>query len=420
MDINSNEVYSEIRSILGGSNPKKGAFYEDLVTNLAKISKSEFCGIYFLDLVSLNQKALFFDGKISKSQYQQYFNEDVIEDIQQNSSKTIELLGKDFFKKTFIGLHLKNILIIKLSIKGSFFGFVVFASNEKYTKETIGALNTLTCAYSYSIKDNELSDVFKIQLAALQDAVIEKENAKKTIEKQHKKLLELDKIKNSFLANISHELRTPLNAIIGFSQALDCRIFGELNDKQSEYIKDIHTSSLHLLNMINEILDISKIESKAMKLNLIELSPEILINEVIAILSPLSNKKSIQVHFENGCKGHIRADYQKFQQILYNLLSNAIKFTNNDGEIVVRTALKGKKFILEVQDNGVGIEKKYHNKIFTKFVHLNNIYTKNESSTGLGLTITRELVKLHKGKITLKSELNKGTIFRVEWDESVK
>lgn len=421
MSINCDKIFSGIKNILSDSNPKKNGFYNDLVLNLADVSQADFCGIYFLDFVSLTQKALVCEGRITEERYQEYFNPEIIKEIIDNESDSIQIKSDDFFLKNFTAFKGEQVLITKLSISGSFFGFIAFLRrNKKFSEEEMEMLSTLTCVYSYSIKDCELANVFKLQLNALQNAVVEKEHSKKIIEKQHKKLLELDKIKNNFLANISHELRTPLNAIIGFSQALDCRIFGELNEKQAEYIKDIHTSSLHLLNMINEILDISKIESKVMKLNLSQISPEVLINEVIAILAPLSNRKSIEVKFENNCFNNIEADYQKFQQILYNLLSNAIKFTNNKGRIVVRTNIENKKFVLEVQDNGVGIEKKYHNKIFTKFVHLNNIYTKNERSTGLGLTITRELVKLHKGKITLKSELNKGTTFRVELGGIIK
>ena len=252
-----------------------------------------------------------------------------------------------------------------------------------------------------------------MQLKALQDAIEEKNNAYDTIEKQHKKLIELDKTKTAFLANISHELRTPLNAIIGFSQALSLKIFGELNQKQAEYVKDIHISGLHLLGMINEILDLSKIESKAMKISLSELSPDTVIQEAINILSPLSEQKNIKVIFDNKCHCNIMADYQKLQQILFNLLSNAIKFTPEDGNITIKIYEDDKDFILEVKDTGVGIDKKYHNKIFTKFVHLNNLYTKGQSSTGLGLTITKELVKLHKGKITLESTVNKGSTFKV-------
>ena len=172
--------------------------------------------------------------------------------------------------------------------------------------------------------------------------------------------------------------------------------------------------------MINEILDISKIESKTIKLNLMEIRTDIVIKEVVEILSPLTDKKSISLTFENSFEGKLRADYQKFRQILYNLLSNAIKFTQEGGKIVIRTYEQNGKFYLEVEDNGIGIDKKYQNKIFTKFVHFSNIYSKNESSTGLGLTITKELVKLHKGKISLKSEVNKGTTFKVELSGIVK
>ena len=151
-----------------------------------------------------------------------------------------------------------------------------------------------------------------------------------------------------------------------------------------------------------------------------EFKPDIVINEVIEILSPLSNNKKISVEYDNKFEFKIQADYQKFRQILYNLLSNAIKFTRENGQIIVRTYEKNDKFYLEVQDNGVGIDKKYHKKIFTKFVHFSNIYAKNESSTGLGLTITKELVKLHKGKITFTSELDKGTTFVVELGGIIK
>ena len=174
----------------------------------------------------------------------------------------------------------------KLLIRNSLFGFVVAIREDKYTQDEIKSFEALVSVVAYLIKDYELNDVFKMQLKALQDAIEEKNIAYETIEKQHKKLIELDKTKTAFLANISHELRTPLNAIIGFSQALSYKIFGELNKKQEEYVKDIHISGLHLLGMINEILDLSKIESKAMKISLSELSPAIVIQEAINILSP--------------------------------------------------------------------------------------------------------------------------------------
>ena len=291
--------------------------------------------------------------------------------------------------------------------------------NEKFDSDIKISFETIINVLSYKIKDYELKSVFRMQLKALQDAIVEKENAYEIIKKQHKKLEVLDKTKNLFLANISHELRTPLNAIIGFSQALDSKIFGDLNEKQAEYIKDIQISGIHLLGMINEILDISKLEAHAMKFSPTNINPNILIKEVINILEPLYKKKNIEVQFICGFNGEIKADYQKFQQILFNLLSNAIKFTKEKGKIEISDTKNERDYILKIKDNGIGIEKKYHNKIFKKFVQLNNIYSKNQSSTGLGLTITKELVKLHKGKIILESEPNKGTTFTLEFKKIV-
>ena len=413
-------IYNKITEILNDGNPDKLEFYKNFAIDLSSISKSVFAGIYFLDFMCLQQKSLYINSRHTDTDYTSYFNEDFIKETLTNEAPYRLSKGNLIFKKSLLGYENYNTILIKLAIKGSSYGFVLLAREEEYTKEEVEKLNALVCAYSYTLKDKELGEVFKMQLKILQDTIIEKELAKKTIEKQHKKLIELDKLKNNFLANTSHELRTPLNAIIGFSQALSCKIFGDLNEKQAEYIKDIHVSSLHLLNMINEILDISKIESKTIKLNLMEIRTDIVIKEVVEILSPLTDKKSITLTFENTFEGKLRADYQKFRQILYNLLSNAIKFTQEGGKIIIRTYEQNDKFYLEVEDNGIGIDKKYQNKIFTKFVHFNNIYSKNESSTGLGLTITKELVKLHKGKISLKSEVNKGTTFKVELSGIIK
>lgn len=420
MQMDSLDIYKKIKSVLNDENPDKGEFYSSFALDLSNIANATLAGVYFLDFMSLTQKALYINGKVTNTNYSDYFDETFVKETLAAEPDFRIAKGREVFKRSLLGYENQNILIVKLAIKGSFFGFVALARQEEFEGDVVEKLTSLICAYSYVLKDKELGEVFKMQLKVLQESLIEKEVARKTIEKQHKKLLEMDQLKNNFLANTSHELRTPLNAIIGFSQALSCELFGPLNEKQAEYIKDIHISSLHLLNMINEILDISKIESKSMNLALASLKPAIVINEVIEILSPLSNNKKISVEYDNKFEHKIEADYQKFRQILYNLLSNAIKFTRENGKIVVRTYEKNDKFYLEVQDNGVGIDKKYHKKIFTKFVHFSNIYAKNESSTGLGLTITKELVKLHKGKITFTSELDKGTTFVVELGGIIK
>lgn len=318
-----------------------------------------------------------------------------------------------------LGIELKtpySYIMAPFKIRETIFGALVLTKlNKNFAHEDLKIVESLASVAAYAIKDSELSNVFKMQLKALQDSIIEKEEANKTIKKQNEKILEADRVKNEFLANISHELRTPLNAIIGFSEALKLKLFGELNDKQAEYINDIHVSGIHLLGMINEILDISKIEAKEMKLYKTDFIANNAINEVINVVTPLAQKKSqtIETVFEkNDIKIH--ADYQKLQQILYNLLSNAIKFTDQDGKIQVGLEQKRNAVRIYVKDNGIGIDSKYHGKIFAKFQQIDSTYTKKESSTGLGLTITKELVELHGGKINIESKVNEGTTLTFE------
>jgi len=409
MDILSKTI-KLMDAILDDASVQTVDFYSDITNKVINLFGRDYSfAVFFCENVDYNLKcACKNNSKITDYK----FNEDIFSFLSSNKKET------EIKTKNDVLLY-SNTLLVKLAIKNSVFGFAVLSSDKKIENDFKKAFIALVGAISYKIKDYELSEVFKIQLKAMQDAIIEKESAYEVVKKQHKKLQELDKTKNLFLANISHELRTPLNAIIGFSQALDSQIFGKLNDKQAEYIKDIQISSLHLLGMINEILDISKLEANAMKFNPTELYPTQAIQEVINILEPLYKNKNIEIVFNLNLKEQIRADYQKFQQILYNLLSNAIKFTNENGKIEILHEIQGKDYILKIKDNGIGIEKKYHSKIFKKFVHFDNVYSKNQNSTGLGLPITKELVKLHNGKITLESEINKGTTFIMEFKKIV-
>lgn len=309
-----------------------------------------------------------------------------------------------------------SFLTSKLIIKNTVYGFVLFCKREKryYLPEDIDVSSAIGTVLSYNIKDMELSEVLKAQLKALKEGIVETKSAYKTINEQNIKILEADKVKNEFLANISHELRTPLNSIIGFSEVLSNKLFGPLNNKQLEYINDIHTAGIHLLGMINEILDISKIEAKAMTLNKSEFLISIAVDEVINIIKPLADKKSIKIEKNITEDKSIVADFQKIRQILYNLLSNAIKFSPKKEKIDVNVYFDENYLFIRIQDKGIGIAPKDHKKIFEKFVQLENAYTKKESSTGLGLTITKELVEMHNGKVTVESGIGKGAAFTVE------
>lgn len=287
----------------------------------------------------------------------------------------------------------KSHYITYLKVKTIIYGIAVFEDGE-FDENSKNILNAFTKIISYKIKDEELSEVFKTQLKTLSEAITKSKTA--------------EKIKTDFIANISHELRTPLNAIIGFSDLLQNKRVGELNEKQTGYVKDIQTSSINLLGMINEILDISKLENSSTQLVKQTFDISMVINEVTTLLYPLFEKKNIKL-IKNIEEIEINADYQKIKQVLFNLLSNALKFTKNKIEISVQKI--DSKVIIKVIDNGIGIEKKNQKKIFNKFTQINDYSTKNESSTGLGLTISKEFVKLHNGKIEVESELNKGATF---------
>lgn len=310
----------------------------------------------------------------------------------------------------------KSFLISKLIIRNTVYGFILLCKKENlyYKTENVDVLTAISAVISYNIKDIELSEVFNAQLKALKSGIMETKSAYKTIKEQNVKILEADRVKNEFLANISHELRTPLNAIIGFSEVLSNQLFGNLNEKQAEYIHDIHVSGIHLLEMINEILDISKLEAKAMTLNKVNFSISRAVDEVVNIVKPLADKKSIYIEKNISHDKDVLADFQKIRQILYNLLSNAIKFSPKKGKIEVSIHFKNDNLFIEVRDEGIGIAPKDHNKIFEKFVQLENTYTKKESSTGLGLTITKQFVEMHGGEIKVKSSIGKGSTFVVK------
>ena len=402
MDEFNTKILNSINELMTLTDKYSADFYVESLKILNSNFKDFSFAYFLIDEDNYSLKSAINSPLEGKKKY--ILKEEYVEEFFKNEKKLLKL--DDDFKK--------NSFFFKLEIQGSIFGLFLISSNSDI-EGFYSQFSTLANVLSYKIKDFELNQIYKLQLKAMQNAIIERDSAYSVIEKQHKKLVEVDKTKNLFLANISHELRTPLNAIIGFSQALSAQIFGSLNDKQAEYIKDIQISGLHLLGMINEILDLSKIEANVMKFNPIKLDPNVAINEVVNILEPLYKNKNIAVELNLENDIFLNADNQKFQQILYNLLSNAIKFTQNDGKIEIISKLEGDKYYLEIKDNGIGIDKKYHNKIFKKFVHLENLYANNQSSTGLGLTITKELVKLHNGKITLKSELNKGTSFIMEF-----
>jgi signal transduction histidine kinase len=253
----------------------------------------------------------------------------------------------------------------------------------------------------------ELLRTFATQSAlAIQNARLFRE-----IEDKSRQLEVASQHKSEFLANMSHELRTPLNAIIGFSEVLTERMFGELNEKQDEYLKDIYASGTHLLSLINDILDLSKIEAGRMELELTDFDLPTAIDNALMLVRERAGRRSITLQMSVGERlGEIRADERKVRQVVLNLLSNAIKFTPEGGRIDVGAVPKDGFVEVSVSDTGIGIAPEDQEKVFEEFRQVGTAATKVEG-TGLGLTLCRKFVELHDGRIWVKSQVGVGSTF---------
>jgi signal transduction histidine kinase len=247
-------------------------------------------------------------------------------------------------------------------------------------------------------------------------AVIAIQNARlfREIQEKSAQLEVANKHKSDFLANMSHELRTPLNAIIGFSEVMIEQMFGELNEKQLDYQKDIHASGKHLLSLINDILDLSKIEAGRMELELSQFDLPTAVSNAVTLIRERAQRHGIALGVEVDPRlGDFQADERKVKQILLNLLSNAVKFTPDGGRVDVSAKLDTDKVEIAVKDTGVGIAPADQASLFEEFKQFGNDRSRKAEGTGLGLALTRRLVELHGGQILVESALGQGSTFRV-------
>jgi signal transduction histidine kinase/HAMP domain-containing protein len=254
----------------------------------------------------------------------------------------------------------------------------------------------------------ELLRTFATQSAlAIQNARLFQE-----LEEKSRQLEIADRHKSEFLASMSHELRTPLNAVIGFSEVLLERMFGEINPKQEEYLQDILSSGRHLLSLINDILDLAKIEAGRMELEVADFHLPQAIDNAVTLVRERAARRSITLDVAiDPALGEIKGDERKVKQVMLNLLSNAIKFTPEGGRVDVHAGLVDGVAEISVSDTGVGIAPEDHEAVFEEFRQVGTDYAKKHEGTGLGLTLCRRFVELHGGKIWVKSQLDQGATF---------
>jgi len=288
----------------------------------------------------------------------------------------------------------------KLIREGSFYGLaentvLITKEGAKIPVDIIGSL----------LKDER--DIIGIVLVFYD--IIERKKAEETrLEKE--RLEYVSKAKSEFLSNMSHELRTPLNSIIGFSELMKQKKIGELNEKQERYMDNILTSSNFLLNLINDILDLSKVEAGKIELVREKISVPGTINEAITLIKEKAAKHNVLIEKEfDPDLDFIDADKQRFKQVLFNLLSNALKFSKKEGGTITVAAKKeGDMAQISVSDTGIGIKKEDIGKLFREF---GQVSSEKYEGTGLGLAISKKLVELHCGKIWAESKYGEGSIF---------
>ncbi len=232
-----------------------------------------------------------------------------------------------------------------------------------------------------------------------------------------------NRIKSEFLSNMSHELRTPLNAIIGFSEALKDGLMGKVAENQLEYINDIYISGEHLLSLINDILDLAKVEAGKLELELEQFSLDSVLQNSLSMVKEKALTHRLKVTLEaDTMMPEIVADIRKLKQIVYNMLSNAVKFTPDGGDVTIGAHRVGDMLEITVRDTGIGISTENQAKLFQPFTQIDSILARKYQGTGLGLVMIKHLAELHGGSVSFASEVNKGSLFSVKipWREAVE
>ncbi len=294
-------------------------------------------------------------------------------------------------------------LVSKLEHKGKIYGIISTSVPAEFARdeEATGLFEEVVEDISFALYNIELESIRLEAERSLFESKIAAEEANRT--------------KSEFLANMSHELRTPLNAVIGFSQILENKTCGDLNEKQLRYTSNILEGGKHLLELINDVLDISKIEAGKM-----EYEPEIMdlaevINETIMLIEPLSKRKFIDLKFNVEPENIvIYADRIKIKEIMSNLLSNSVKFTPEKGKVCINSEIVDCKLQISVSDTGIGISSKDFQRIFDPFVQADSSSHRKYGGTGLGLTLVKKYVEMHGGEICVESKVDVGSTFTLK------
>lgn len=371
---------------------------EKAADEIGRLLNADKCFIALYDKTSKN---FYFHGKYEKSENVSDVSDNLISKLPRSWQEhllksTVPVVINDFDannpdeeQKNYLKINnIKSLIILPIIHKNEVLGAITVYQihNERIKWESI---------HLEILKDTSS----QIAIAVKQAMLYTKEQ-------------ETTKLKSAFLAGMSHEFRTPLSTIIGFSDMLLSKDFGELNDKQRKFVKNVALSGKHLLKLVNDVLDFSKAESGNMTLCYEEFTVNLLIYETVSALNSMAIKKNISIETNLTENITINADAVKFRQIMYNLLSNAVKFTEQGGQIRINSTLSNNNLEMEIIDTGIGITEENRDKVFLEFIQIDSSYSRKQEGTGLGLSLTRKFIELHKGHIDFDSEPGKGSTFR--------
>jgi signal transduction histidine kinase len=309
---------------------------------------------------------------------------------------------------------LKSIAAFPLRSSGRVIGTLIVASRQlhSFNSGEIHLLNTIGEGLGPALKNAELYEVLRGKNDQLDEQNQELRQQQQKLLEKTREVEQASRLKSEFLANMSHELRTPLNVIIGFSELMLDQVPGPVNKKQQQSLQDILGSGRHLLDLIDQVLDLSKIESGRTELRLAEVSlPEViesLKNTMLPILKP--KRQALNIRIEENLPT-VSADKAKLRQVFFNLLSNSSRFTPEGGRIEIKAVSNGSYCQVSVTDNGIGIKQEDHERIFEPFCQLGNTPVRGSGGTGLGLVVVKQIVEKHGGQVWVESEYGKGSRF---------